>query len=57
MCSTLNILGLHGSIKTIDGKLVARVYEADIERMVKIAERDDDGTRQAICREILAANP
>jgi len=48
---------IYDSIREKDGKLVALVYEADMERIEKAAARDDQGTWQDLCREILAANP
>lgn len=47
---------LYDSVNTRGGKLVARVYEADLERINKAAQRDDRGTWQDLCREILDAN-
>ncbi len=39
-----------------DGKLVARVYEKDMERIRKAGERPDHGSWQDLFREILDAN-
>jgi hypothetical protein len=39
-----------------DGKLVARVYEAEIERIMTAVRRPDRGTWQDLFREILADN-
>lgn len=47
---------LYDSVKTKDEKLVARVYEADMERINKAAQREDEGTWQDLCRAILSAN-
>lgn len=38
------------------GKLVARVYEKDMERIRKASERPDYGSWQDLFREILEAN-
>jgi hypothetical protein len=47
---------VYDGITTVNGQLVSTVYEADMERMREIAARDDHGTWQDLCREILAAN-
>ena len=48
---------VYHSVRTIDGKLVARVYEADMERIHKLVERPDAGGWQELFREIMSANP
>lgn len=47
---------VHDSIRSIDGKLVARVYDVDLERIQKIVERPDTGGWQGLFREIMEAN-
>ena len=47
---------VYDSVKTKDGKLVARVYEADMERINKLVQRPDDGSWQDLFREIINAN-
>jgi len=47
---------VYDSVKTKSGKLVAHVYEADMERINKAAQRNDSGSWQDLCREILCAN-
>lgn len=47
---------VHDSVKTKDGKLVAHVYEADMERINTAVQRQDRGTWQDLFREIMNAN-
>src|SRR5688500_290369 len=44
------------SIREIDGKLVARVYDNDFERIQKMVERPDTGGWQGLFREIMEEN-
>jgi hypothetical protein len=39
-----------------DGKLIARVYGVDFERIQKVVDRPDTGGWQDLFREIMAAN-
>lgn len=48
---------IYDSVTTKNGQRVAKVYEADMERMTKAAARSDHGTWQDLCRAILSANP
>jgi hypothetical protein len=47
---------VYDSVKTRDGTLIARVYEADMERINKLVERPDNGSWQDLFREIINAN-
>lgn len=47
---------VHDSVKTKDGKLVAHVYEADMERINATVQRPDKGSWQDLFREIMNAN-
>ncbi|MBI4207145.1 MAG: hypothetical protein HY527_19150 [Betaproteobacteria bacterium] len=47
---------VYDSVKSRDGKLIARVYEADMERIQKAVDRPDTGGWQDLFREIMAAN-
>ena len=47
---------VHESVKTKDGKLVAYVYEADMERINVMVQRPDKGSWQDLFREIMNAN-
>ena len=44
------------SVKTKEGKLVAHVYEADMERINKLVQRPDEGSWQDVFRDIMKAN-
>jgi hypothetical protein len=48
---------INDNVGTKGGKIVTLVYEADMERLEKLAARDDTGTWQDWAREVLAANP
>lgn len=43
-------------IRHKDGKIVAQVYEADMERISEAAQHGDDGGWQGLFREIVLAN-
>ena len=47
---------VYDSVKTKDGKLVAYVYEADMDRINTLVQRPDDGSWQDLFREIINAN-
>ena len=47
---------VHDSVRTKDGRLVARVYEADMKRINKLIVRADEGSWQDLFREIIHAN-
>lgn len=47
---------VYDSVKTQDGKLVANVYDVDLERINRLVGRPDDGSWQDVFREILNAN-
>ena len=47
---------VYDSVKKTDGKLVARVYEADMERINTAVQRPDKGSWQDLFREIMNAN-
>jgi len=47
---------VYDSVRMTDGKLVARVYGIDMERIQKVVERPDTGGWQDLFREIMAAN-
>ncbi len=47
---------VYDSVKTKAGKLVAHVYEADMERINKLVQRSDDGSWQDLFRDIMKAN-
>ena len=47
---------VHDSVKKKDGKLVARVYDADMERINTAVQRPDKGSWQDLFREIMDAN-
>ncbi|MBX3652069.1 MAG: hypothetical protein KF771_11930 [Burkholderiales bacterium] len=47
---------VHDSIIHRNGTLVARVYDADMERIMTAVRRPDRGTWQDVFREILTAN-
>jgi len=47
---------VHESVKTKDGKLVAHVYEADMERINAMVQRPDKGSWQDLFREIVNGN-
>ena len=47
---------VHDSVQTRDGKLVARVYEADMDRISKLIQRPDEGSWQDLFRAIINAN-
>lgn len=44
---------VYDSVRLTRGKLVALVYEKDMERINKAIERDDNGTWQDLFREIV----
>lgn len=47
---------VYDSVRTVDGKLMARVYAADMQRIRGLVEREDSGGWQDLFREILAQN-
>ena len=47
---------VHDSVQTKNGKLVAHVYEADMDRINKLVQRPDEGSWQDLFREIINAN-
>lgn len=47
---------VHDSVKPKDGKLVAHVYEADMERINTAVQRPDKGSWQDLFREIMSVN-
>ena len=47
---------VYDRVKTKSGKLVAVVYEADVERINKLTEREDEGSWQELFRDIMKAN-
>jgi hypothetical protein len=47
---------VYDSVKTKNGKLVATVYEAEMERINKLVEREDEGSWQDLFRDIMRAN-
>ncbi len=47
---------VHDSVKIKDGKFVAYVYEADMERIHTAVQRPDKGSWQDLFREIMSAN-
>ena len=47
---------VYDSVVKKDGKLVARVYEVDMERIRAEVQRPDRGTWQDTFREIMSAN-
>ena len=47
---------VYDSVRTIDNKLAARVYQADMERIHELVNRDDSGGWQDLFREILTQN-
>ena len=47
---------VHDSVRTKNEKLVAQVYEADMERIYTVVHRPDKGTWQDVFREIINAN-
>jgi len=48
---------IHDSIKSKDGKLIALVFQHDMERILEGAAHGDQGGWQALFREIITANP
>jgi hypothetical protein len=47
---------VYDSVRTVDSKLIARVYGDDMRRIQELVEREDSGGWQDLFREILAEN-
>ena len=47
---------VYDSVKTKNGKLIAVLYEAEMERINKLVEREDEGSWQGLFRDIMKAN-
>lgn len=47
---------VYDNVTIRDGRLVARVYETDMERINKLVQRPDEGSWQDLFRDIVNAN-
>ena len=48
---------VHHNIKTKDGKLIALMYENDMESILEAAQNGDAGGWEGLFRDIMSANP
>lgn len=47
---------VHSSVREKDGRLIARVYDVDMEKIRKVVGRPDTGGWQGLFREIMGEN-